>query len=99
MMILTAKGDPAKLEEMAAGRGELLAALSSDAKSRGAIHHTFYGTVEGDTIMVLDEWDSPDSFHAFFAAHPEIGEMMGEVGVTEQPNITFWRKLDTSDAF
>jgi hypothetical protein len=47
--------------------------------------------------MVLDEWPDEESFQRFFAAHPEIGELMGQVGVTSEPTITFWRKLDTHD--
>ena len=43
---------------------------------------------------------SPDaeSFQRFFEQmRPEIEPMMREVGVTGEPEITFWRKLDTHD--
>ncbi len=77
----------------------MLEAIGNDAKARGAIHHRFYGSADGDTVMVYDEWDSAESFQAFFEAHPEIGEMMASVGVTEKPTITFWRALETGDQF
>ena len=40
---------------------------------------------------------SDDGFHAFFAANPEIREMMAEVGVSAPLEIKFWRKLETHD--
>ena len=30
---------------------------------------------------------------------PEIGEMMAEAGVTEQPQVTFWQRLNAPDEF
>lgn len=59
------------------------------------ISHRFYGS--DDEILVVDEWPDQESFQRFFGAHPEIGELMGQVGVTSEPTISFWRKLDTHD--
>ena len=73
-----------------------MAGLIESAEVHGLISHRFYGTTDGD-IMVLDEWGSEDGFHAFFAANPEIREMMAEVGVSAPPEIKFWRKLETHD--
>jgi len=36
---------------------------------------------------------------SFFQSNPDIGEMMGEAGVTEQPTPVFWRQMDTPDQF
>jgi hypothetical protein len=47
--------------------------------------------------MVLDEWGSEDGFQTFFAANPQIRELMGQVGVSAPPEIKFWRKLETHD--
>jgi hypothetical protein len=48
--------------------------------------------------MVVDEWPDPESFQRFFEQlRPEIEPMMAAVGVKGEPDITFWRKLDTHD--
>ena len=96
LMTLRAVGDPDELEHRAAANPEGMLALVDAAKKHGLISHRFYGTPDGD-IMVLDEWGSEDGFQAFFAENPQIREMMGEVGVSAPPEIKFWRKLDTHD--
>ena len=47
----------------------------------------------------MDEWPDAESFTQFFESSPDIGEMMGEAGVTERPVPAFWRELDTPDKF
>ena len=97
-MTLRAKGDPAKLEKLAANEPGRIAAISSDAKNYGLIGHRFYGSDAGE-ILVVDEWPDAESFQKFFAAHQgDIGPMMAEVGATAPPEITFYRELDTHDA-
>ncbi len=96
LMTLRALGDPAELERRAAANPEGMLALIESAKSHGLISHSFYGTSDGD-IMVVDEWGSPEGFQAFFAANPQIGELMAQVGVSAAPEIKFWRKLETHD--
>ena len=47
--------------------------------------------------MVVDEWPDPESFQRFFESEQEtIGPMMAQVA-TGEPEITFWRKLETGD--
>jgi hypothetical protein len=47
--------------------------------------------------MVVDEWPSAESFQQFYAAEEAaIGPLMAELGAG-QPEITFWRKLETGD--
>ena len=48
---------------------------------------------------MVDEWPDAASFLRFFESSPDVGEMMGEAGVTEQPTPVFWRELDTPDKF
>jgi heme-degrading monooxygenase HmoA len=97
-MTMKVKGDPAKLEEYVAQHEGKLSEISNRGKAAGAIHHAFYGSEDG-TIMVVDEWDSPQSFQAFFEADPDIPQVMQAVGVTSEPEVTFWRKLETHDEF
>jgi hypothetical protein len=50
--------------------------------------------------MVLDEWPDPESFQAFFAeTQDEIGPMMAGADMQAEPEISFWRELNTHDQF
>jgi len=96
LMVLRLPADPDKLEEFAAANRDQMGAIAQLAKEHGVISHRFYGR-EGE-IMVVDEWESEAGFRAFFeAASGKIGPMMGEVGVTAEPEPTFWRRLETYD--
>jgi hypothetical protein len=98
-VILTfrAQGDPKKLEQLAADNPEKLPAIAERAKEHGLIAHRFYGSDDG-WVMVVDEWPDPESFHAFFEnQRDEIEPAMREIGVTAEPEIRFWRKLQTND--
>ena len=95
IMTLRVSGDPEKLEQLAAENGDMIRGISERGKAAGVIAHRFYGS-EGQ-IMVVDEWPDAASFHAFFEAEQEaIGPMMAQVA-TGEPEITFWRKLETGD--
>ena len=97
LMTLRANGDPVKLEKMVADDPGRIRAISDDAKKAGCIAHRFYGSDDGQ-ILVLDEWSDAESFHRFFEAHQnEIGPMMAEIGASALPEITFYRVLDTHD--
>ena len=99
LMTLTVDGDPAKLEEYAAADPERMSAIRDAAKERGLIAHRFYGSDDG-RLMVVDEWDSAESFQSFFSEQgEEIGKMMSEAGVTTQPQPQFWRVLETHDKY
>ena len=48
--------------------------------------------------MLSPSTPRPESFKSFFAeARSEIEPMMREVGVTSEPEVTFWRKLESHD--
>ncbi len=89
------KGDAGRLKEELAGRYE---AINERARQHGCLHHQFLTNDQGE-IMVLDEWESADGFQRFFAASPDIEEMMGAIGVTAQPDVTVWSPLETPDRF
>lgn len=95
IMTLRFTGDPDKLEQLAAEQGDMIRGISARAQERGVIAHRFYAS--GDQIMVVDEWPDEQSFQDFFAAEQEsIGPLMAQVA-TSEPEITFWRKLETGD--
>ena len=95
IMTLRVSADPDKMERLAQENADTLRAISERAQAAGVIAHRFYGS-DGQ-IMVIDEWPDPESFQRFFAAEQEtIGPMMEQVA-TGEPEITFWRKLETGD--
>jgi quinol monooxygenase YgiN len=95
IMTFRVAGDPDKLEQLAGEKGDVLHAIAEQAKEHGLIAHRFYGT-DGQ-IMVVDEWPDPESFQRFFdSQRSQIEPMMQEVA-TGEPEITFWRKLETHD--
>jgi quinol monooxygenase YgiN len=95
IMTLRVSGDPDKLEQIAAENADALRGISERAQAAGVIAHRFYGS-DGQ-IMVVDEWPDAESFQSFFAAEEEtIGPLMEQIGAGE-PEITFWRKLETGD--
>jgi quinol monooxygenase YgiN len=92
-------GDAAKLEEFAAANEEHMPGIVEAAKGHGAIAHRFYGTDDGK-LMVVDEWPDAESFQAFFAEQqPQIEPVMQAAGVTSEPEVVFWRKLETGDDY
>jgi heme-degrading monooxygenase HmoA len=99
IMALRLKGDAAKFEEYAQAHPEM-AEIKDDAVAHGATAHRFYGSVNGDEVLVVDEWPDPESFQAFFSANEQrIGELMGGAGLTPGGDPEFWRVLDTPDKY
>ena len=95
IMTLRAAGDASALERLAADNPERMRSIADRAKEAGVIAHRFYGSE--DQIMVVDEWPDAESFQRFFESErAEIESLMGEVASGE-PEITFWRKLETHD--
>ena len=99
MMGLRIAGDPARVEQALNSDPERLQRISQRARDAGCIHHRFYANEAGGEVLVVDEWPDAESFMRFFEEGTDIGEMMGEAGVTERPTPVFWRELDTPDKF
>jgi hypothetical protein len=99
IMTLSVKGDPEKLEQHAASDPAAMQAILQSAKGHGLIAHRFYGSHDGE-IVVIDEWPDEESFQSFFEENGgRIGAMMQAAGVTSEPQPRFLRKLDTHDEF
>ena len=97
IMTLRASADPQRFEQYAAEHQDDLQGILSAAKDAGVIAHRFYGSDDGE-IMVVDEWPDAETFQRFFQSQQDrIGPLMQEAGVTSEPQISFWRKLDTGD--
>ena len=100
IMTLRLEGDPAKLEEYAAANKDKIAGIRDRAVGHGLIAHRFVGSVDGNSIMVADEWPNQESFQAFFSeAQADIGPMLQEVGISNEPQPEFWRTLETHDKY
>lgn len=97
VMVMRVKADPAKLEKYAKGNADQIMRIADAAKDLGATRHLFAG---GDgEILVIDEWPSEADFQRFFASQPEIPSVMQGAGAQGEPQVTFYRKLDTPDVF
>lgn len=87
--------DPDKWERLTQEKSEQVMALAERAREAGAIAHRFYGS-EGQ-VMVIDEWPDEESFQRFFdSVQNEVVPLLEEIGSSE-PQIRFWRVLDTPD--
>lgn len=96
IVTLRARADAAKIEAFAAADPSRMQAIVAKARQHGLIAHRFHANDDGE-IMVLDEWPDAESFQQFYAAEEAaIGPLMAELGAGE-PEITFWRKLETGD--
>lgn len=99
-MTLRVPGDPRGMEQFAKDNPEKMQAVLESAKRHGLIAHRFYGSDDGASMMVLDEWPDRQSFEAFFQEQgPEIQPMMAAAGVTGEPEPTYWQELSTGDAY
>ena len=99
LMILRIPVDPAEMRRAAAENQELLNGISGRARERGAIHHDFY---EGDgEVIVVDEWDAPESFQGFFEAEgANIGQLMQAANAKGEPGPpSFHQKMSLGDEF
>lgn len=99
IMMLRAKADAKRLQEVINGNESRTQAINDRAKGLGAIHHRFLASADGTEIIVIDEWESPEGFQKFFESSPEIPQIMAEAGVASEPEITSWHELDTIDKF
>jgi quinol monooxygenase YgiN len=96
IMTFRVAADPEALERHAAENSEAMRSIADRAQEHGLIAHRFYGA-EGK-IMVVDEWPDQQSFERFFEQmRPEIEPMMRAAGVTGEPEVIFWRKLEAHD--
>jgi len=94
---LRVKADPDKLESYAQENRDFLVGISDRAKGLGCLHHTFAS--ENGDVIVMDEWESREAFEKFFNDADDVRQVMQEMGVQSEPDIHFYKKLDTGDDF
>ncbi len=100
IMTLQVVGDPKALEQFASENTETGQRLIAAARRHGLIAHRFYGSDDGGSLMVLDEWPDRQSFESFFhEQESEIRPMFEAAQVTAQVEPAFWSELATHDAY
>ena len=100
IMTLQVVGDPKALEQFASDNTKKAQGIREAAKRHGLIAHRFYGSEDGDRLMVLDEWPDRQSFESFFKEQEsELRPMFEAARVTAQIEPAFWRELATHDAY
>ncbi len=99
IMTLQVPGDPKMLEQFASDNTEKARSILEAAKRHGLIAHRFYGSDDGGSLMVLDEWPDRQNFESFFRElESEIRPMFEAARVTAPMEPMFWRELETHDA-
>jgi heme-degrading monooxygenase HmoA len=100
IMMIRLDADPAKFEEVAAANPDRIAGIRDRAVGNGLIAHRFLGNDESGGVIVVDEWETAEQFQEFFAGVAEdVGSLMAEVGVKNQPQPEFWRVLESHDKY
>ncbi len=91
------QGDTAIFRDALVGRIDEFVQITENAKAAGAIHHRF-GIGDG-FVMIVQEWDSVDSFQKFFA-DPNLQAFIGSVGgAPTPPELTFTEAITSADQF
>jgi len=100
IMTMQVAGDPKGLEQFASDNADKAAAILEAAKRHGLIAHRFYGSDDGGSLLVLDEWPDRQSFESFFKEQEsEIRPVFEAARVTAQIEPKGWRELATQDAY
>ncbi|MFD0274093.1 hypothetical protein ACFVHB_09285 [Kitasatospora sp. NPDC127111] len=100
ILTLQVAGDATALEQYARQHAKTFHGVLEAAKAHGLIAHRFYGSEDGGSVLVLDEWPDRESFESFFQEQAsEIRPMFEAAGVTEQIEPKIWRELGTDDAY
>ena len=94
LMTMRVAGDPKKLEEQGSKDADGLNSITASAKKHGLIAHRFYGSDDGQ-IMVVDLWPDAQSFQKFFEENgSRIQPLMAAAGAQGEPQVSFWHELD-----
>lgn len=86
LVVMTVPGDTKQFEAFVSENGKQVEELTEKAKAAGCTAHRF--AVGDGQMMVVDEWGSAEEFQAFISS-PEIQQVMGQMGATGEPVITF----------
>jgi hypothetical protein len=92
-------GKATDLESILDEHGKKLRKISDQSRDQGCLHHMFVEDTDGN-VLIIDEWDSRESFDTFSAAaQDEIQPIAAAGGVTGPPISTAYRLINTSGRF
>jgi len=90
-------GDTERFRGYVAENGQTLTAIAEEARAKGCRHHRF--AVGDGYVLVVDEWETAESFQAFFEGNEAIAGVMRDSGAQSEPEISIAEALDTADQF
>ena len=91
------QGDTDVFRHALVERADEFAEIGARARTVGAIHHRF-GIGDG-FVVVIDEWENVDQFHAFFG-DPELQQFIAEIGAAGgPPEMIFCEAVSSPDEF
>jgi|tagenome__1003787_1003787.scaffolds.fasta_scaffold18712612_1 hypothetical protein len=92
-------GKATDLEAILDEHGEKLRKISDRSRDQGCLHHMFVEDTDGN-VLIIDEWDSRESFDTFSAAQQnEIEPIAVAGGVTGPPISTTHRLINNAGRF
>ena len=75
----------------------MLAEVTEQAKGMGCLHHRF---VAGDgELVVIDEWETPEQFQAFFEGNANVAKVAGESGAQGPPSVSVFPSIEAAGTF
>jgi hypothetical protein len=89
--------DVARAKQALASNAALLEEITEEAMGLGARHHRF---LESDgELVILDEWDSVESFQNFFGSNTKIPTIMQEAGAQGPPKVEVFSPVEAAGTF
>jgi heme-degrading monooxygenase HmoA len=97
LVTMRVQGDTSQFRDFLESGAERMRATRETAQAGGCLHHRF-GVGDG-FVLVMDEWDSAESFQAFFEGNPELATLMRDAGAQSAPEITIAEAVSSPDEF
>lgn len=87
---------PERVRKLAGEDSPRLRFIDKASKACGCTRHR-YVTVDGE-VWLVEEWESPERFEAFFDGTPEFRQLLEEAGFKGYPeDIRLWEPLAGGD--
>ena len=96
LVTMKVKGDTDRFRRFLTNEADRLRGIAETARDAGAIHHRF-GVGDG-FVVVVDEWDSAESFQGFIT-RDEVVAVIGEMGAQGEPEVDITEAVESPDQF
>jgi quinol monooxygenase YgiN len=93
-------GDQTQFQNAVSDRADEFRDWSDLSQKQGAIHHRFGLSPDGQSVIVVDEWESEEDFESFFS-NPKLQQFIAGIGadMSRPPEITFAKAMESPDQF